>query len=607
MSFSKITVDGIRRISDYSTFSKGEDYYRKKAVKKLVFNPQDDAIIAAVKGRALYEAGIHDVSGEPVFTCDCPMGGYGMCKHRVAAALAVVLEPHSVTVAEPPGKNEECSEESIVDIGDVFKKAGDRQKEEFLLRILRENEAYRERFRTLVLGPLLVESGRSVEELRDDVAADIENFDLDDYERFYDNGAQRHGYGYRDESEILYDGASEEVNELFESYTGDIDACLKAGNIVDAAKQVLGLYEGILTAKEPEDEVGIFYAGVRSEIMGLFIYYFPEFIKRFFALERDEEPLMRISQLFVRRLDNYRGSGEEISTVRSIFGGDDEGEYAGYEYYLAGLKVFLTALIATPDLAAYWDKQLERLELKNSITDTVQLKIHQFQGYDDDWEAGAKAYYRENPDITRELLDYYKKKNDTAGFREVGRYALANWGRSFDSYLYENLAPADEPELFGEALLHLSLRDESVPLYREYKSHFGEQEALRFVRKLGEDWSKRNFYVALQEEEKDFSAILEFVRNNSSDRDFSKHIRPILNVYPAECFKIIRKKTDAHLERNVGRKYYREAVGWLTLLLEIEDDRVEEDVQRYFNSLFQLYNCRPALKDELRKAGIEPG
>jgi len=42
----------------------------------------------------------------------------------------------------------------------------------------------------------------------------------------------------------------------------------------------------------------------------------------------------------------------------------------------------------------------------------------------------------------------------------------------------------------------------------------------------------------------------------------------------------------------------------LKLLLEIDESGLCEEIQRYFNSLFTLYNRRPALKDELRKAGI---
>jgi hypothetical protein len=44
----------------------------------------------------------------------------------------------------------------------------------------------------------------------------------------------------------------------------------------------------------------------------------------------------------------------------------------------------------------------------------------------------------------------------------------------------------------------------------------------------------------------------------------------------------------------------------LKLLLKIKDKEIKEKIQRYFNSLFRIYNRRPALKDELKKAGIHP-
>jgi len=88
--------------------------------------------------------------------------------------------------------------------------------------------------------------------------------------------------------------------------------------------------------------------------------------------------------------------------------------------------------------------------------------------------------------------------------------------------------------------------------------------------------------------------------------DSEYYIRPIITIYPGECVEIISKKTNDFLENHTGRKYYSHAAQWLKLLLKIKDKEIKEKIQGYFNALFRIYNRRPALKDELKKAGIHP-
>ena len=103
-----------------------------------------DSITAVVRGRRTYAVTIDDVSGKPSFFCTCPYDGAGICKHCTAVGLKVINEPDSVAVE----RIIEPVKEVPVDIESLMKKAAPGQKENFLREILRENDAYRERFRT---------------------------------------------------------------------------------------------------------------------------------------------------------------------------------------------------------------------------------------------------------------------------------------------------------------------------------------------------------------------------------------------------------------------------------------------------------------------------
>ena len=472
---------------------------------------------------------------------------------------------------------------------ELFKKADATRKENFLMEILKENSFYRDKFQTLVLGQLEVESDNSVEEIRDTVKKEMEAFDLQHYERFYHNYNPAHGY--RSEGQVLYDGASEELNNLMGKYMDSITECLRTGNIIDAAKGLLGFYEGILLVDEDkiEDTANIFRDGFVGELAFTFFDFMNGFVKQFQGVSKSEEALLRIAGFTVERLRFYR---------------ENSALYNGFEYDAASFRLFLQELICTPETARYWDTALEQMNLKNHSTDEVQLKIAEQLGDNKNWLKIAESTFKSNPVVAEKLLHFYKQQGDSDNFVRVGKCAFATWASKFDRYLYENLEKKEDPDFFSDILFHYAGREESIPLFKEYKKALGKKGAKQFIDKLKEDRKHRLYYIKLLEEEKDFASILQYVKDHIGNLDFIDCIEPVINIYPAECFKIIRDKTDDALMHSTGRGIYYEVVQWLKLLLKVKDKKIKGDIQRYFNSLFKTYNRRSVLKHELEKAGI---
>lgn len=78
-----------------------------------------------------------------------------------------------------------------------------------------------------------------------------------------------------------------------------------------------------------------------------------------------------------------------------------------------------------------------------------------------------------------------------------------------------------------------------------------------------------------------------------------------MNIFPEECFNIIKNKTDEYLKENIGRKYYVGVALWLELLMKIKEKKIRSEINLYFQDLLQRYKMRPALKDEFKKVGIK--
>lgn len=244
--FQLITWDLLEEIAPNRILLRGEDYYHSGAVSNITYHKQKDLITVLIRGGQLYTVNIENISTDPVFIFTCPYEAVNICKHGVAAALKIIYEPKSVEIKDIKDKKN-IKEETLTDLEALIKKATSNQKENFLLGILKENSTYRDRFQALLLGQLNAESKTTVEEIRDTVKEEIEDFNLRDYERFYEHYNPRDGW--RDESEILYEGASDELEDIFSGYTDSIKNHLRTGNIVEAAKELVGLYECIVYSK----------------------------------------------------------------------------------------------------------------------------------------------------------------------------------------------------------------------------------------------------------------------------------------------------------------------------------------------------------------------
>ena len=462
--------------------------------------------------------------------------------------------------------------------------ATSKQKDEFLQKIFRENQEYKEKFLAVVLPQTGLESNIIIDAVRDKVIDILENFDLINYQRFYDHYDK--SYGYRDEWEVIFDGANEELENSLDFITIKIERNIKNGNIIDASKLLLGLYEGISLADcyEISDPASVFDGELNNQVETFFLEFFGNIIPSFLSASKTSQASFRIIDIFFERVISYN---------KSTF------EDFRYDFFL--FRDFFNTLIIDQVTAKYLLSYIKKLKLLNLSTDTVQLKIYDTLNDKQKWLLAAEKYYKNNPEIAQELLDYYKT-SDMDKFIEIGKIVFQKWANDFDEYLYKNLNIKDNSDFFEKILFHLAKRTQSLPLFSEIKENYDNESANRFIEKVKQ---KTIFYINLLNEQKEYKTILNFLKKNTDDWHFMKIIKPIMNIYPDECLNIIKNKTDEYLKENIGRKYYVDVAHWLELLLLIKDPKIKSEINSYFQELLQKYKMRPALKDELKKVRIK--
>ena len=575
-----LTLDLLKDKSTGESFIRGRDYYHDGLVSNL--RVEDNSYIASVAGSYHYEVKITQNNNDIDFSCTCPYDWGGICKHCIAVGLYILNRDKKVVKKTKIRKKLKI--EDKIDLLKILNEATSKQKDEFLQKIFRENQEYKEKFLAVVLPQTGLESNIIIDAVRDKVIDILENFDLINYQRFYDHYDK--SYGYRDEWEVIFDGANEELENSLDFITIKIERNIKNGNIIDASKLLLGLYEGISLADcyEISDPASVFDGELNNQVETFFLEFFGNIIPSFLSASKTSQASFRIIDIFFERVISYN---------KSTF------EDFRYDFFL--FRDFFNTLIIDQVTAKYLLSYIKKLKLLNLSTDTVQLKIYDTLNDKQKWLLAAEKYYKNNPEIAQELLDYYKT-SDMDKFIEIGKIVFQKWANDFDEYLYKNLNIKDNSDFFEKILFHLADRTQSLPLFSEIKENYGNESANRFIEKVKQ---KTIFYINLLNEQKEYKTILNFLKKNTDDWHFMKIIKPIMNIYPDECLNIIKNKTDEYLKENIGRKYYVDVAHWLELLLLIKDPKIKSEINSYFQELLQKYKMRPALKDELKKVRIK--
>ena len=583
----EITKEYLMDHSSAGKFSRGYDYYKSGAVKKII--QQGMLITANVFGREKYEVNI-DISKSPVlFNCNCPSAYIELCKHSVAVGLTIIDTPDVIKKIQVKQKQ---TKDVTIDIEDLITKTSSVKKDAFLKEVLSENPELKEKFLIKILGQVAIASNLTIESIREEIKEQLEELDFGDHQELCHYGnedSESSYYGYKEEYEVLADAADHLINEILDSFTKEMKNHFKTGNIIEASKCFIGILSGILIVDDKKfvDEYDIFFDGIKPHLLDFINDIFSEFLEGFENSEKSSEALNIVVEQFFK----------EMIFLTEMFSKKDELLELGF------LKPLILEMIQEQKIADYIKSKINKISLDNAEKNEIKMKIAEICKDNSLWLKIAEKSYLNNNEIGKQLLEFYKKEKRVEDFIKIGKELLKKSSIEFSQFLYEIELTKTNSELYIDVLEKLIIVKEEIILYRELKNIAGSIKTDAFINKI-EKKHKKNFWVQLLVEENRFDVILNHIKKNSNPWDFKIFINPIINIYPEECFKIISHETSKFLSCSVGRKHYQEAAQWLLLLKKIKDKNIKKLIKNYINSLLKTYYNRRAMKDEFNRAGL---
>ncbi len=570
-----ITKEILESVVPERIFWRGEDLYNEGAVQNVVISTKQ--IAAKVLGTRFYSVEAEIKEDNFIFSCTCPYEGF--CKHRIA--LGLWIAENQSALSKMKAKQDSISQ--TPDITALLKTATMHQKNKFLTEALSEFPILLNRFEVMIKGAEKLGGDIDIDCLANEIRTKMEEFDLEDYARFYDSAPER--YGYREEWEVLQDGAESEFDEIFERYEDRALELLEIHNVIGSFKYILAIYEAVKTANfESIDDPACIYEG--EGLHELAETNLEQLLRKFtlgFAnLSFEESVYMQLIEVCFDRF--------AINEKKQI-------------YHIRDFTELFLCCLATENIAV----RLSGI-LRNSSSlaeeDYSDLMLAVFEKTDDKekWLNIAEKYYKTNPAVAEKLIKHFV--NQKGKLIQFAQDIALHFNERFIPFFYENLKKEDNPELYQRILFKHAGKSQTVDLYREIKNEYGGAAAWEFINSLAENWSTERFYIQLLEEEKAYEQLLSLARQNSETFPAMSYLRPIVNVYPDQVFKIIAVHAEKFLEENTGRKYYRQAAEWLKLIKKIKDKKVSEKAGKFIKHLLDKFSNRRAMKDEFEKTGL---
>lgn len=237
-----ITLKWLKNHTVSTSLSRGYAY-RNDVSKLYKFG---NRYTAKVRGSEMYEVEIHDKGDDITAECTCPYDYEGYCKHIVAVALEIIegsFVEKEVSVLE---KNINLQNIDIkINTDDfynkVFLKAPQRKQKEFLFSLFSQNEEVCKQFHLFMYPPPPPLSNTiNISELSNEIAAIVNNIDIEDYQTDDDDDYDEYDDEYSDYDR---DSLEETLKENLNVYETRITQQSEKGNWLDSAKIMLAVYE----------------------------------------------------------------------------------------------------------------------------------------------------------------------------------------------------------------------------------------------------------------------------------------------------------------------------------------------------------------------------
>lgn len=385
----------------------------------------------------------------------------------------------------------------------------------------------------------------------------------------------RHG-GYIEEYEAYEHFAEDQLTAVFAGWKEIILSYIKNGQLVDAVCKYLGAYDACLSA-EIKGSNDIF-----EDLTDTLQQYHQEIMDGIiseieYVVKSDVQVILSMEAVFNHYKARYEGM-------------------RNYLKYFEPLLISLTENIKTADQII---EKLKTSGIDESWLPRLTVKLYSFKEGNKAWISKAEKYLYADLDVAKQLLGYYWL-HDAVSFMGHGKRLFHLHPDEFCDFFRERLYPLLDRDFFRDVLWHQAMRDRNPDLYEELREYLNEDEKQRFIN--GIKWDVP-FKIRVLEMEKKYEDILHMVQKDVKDTwYFTELVRPILTIYPNESFDLIKLKISFELAQSKKRSEYSRICNYLKLATLLPQR--EAETRQLVHELYNRRPALPALKDEMRKAGV---
>ena len=382
--------------------------------------------------------------------------------------------------------------------------------------------------------------------------------------------------GYIPEYEAMEDSAEDQLTEIFSYWKETVSRLIENGQLLQATCTLLGAYDACITAKI-KGEGDIYDDPTGNQL---------QFHKQ---LMLEVIPDIEVT---VKADEQCTWSAEAVIL-------NYQQRHNGIQDYLKHFEPFMITLVENGDVAERILATIQNKGIDEALFPGLVVKLYSFRENPGEWVKKAGQFLYDDLDVAKQLLDYYWQ-HDAESFLQHGKKLFKLHPHELCDFFRERLYPDFNREFFSDVLRFQTLRDRTIELYEELREYLDDKDKQLFLNEIEYDYV---FKVKVLEMENRYDEILDLVRKEVKHTwNFTELITPILNIYPQEVLELVRMKTSYTIENEKGRHSYQRICGWLKLALQIRGK--EDEIRHLIDTLYNRKPALPALKDEMRKAGV---
>jgi hypothetical protein len=462
---------------------------------------------------------------------------------------------------------------------DLYQQTPDDTKLNFLESLLSQNKTLQEQFVRCLEASKSPDDSFSLKDFSGEAEANknlyislFEAVDLEDPD--FDHYVPPHS-GYLEEWEVYQIASEQELDKVFEQVkTNAVDFVIR-----HQPDKLLAMLIGLLDAvrdtdmEDPYDSFG----DVHEYLLEQFDYTMNSIVEKVKLAPLGESVIKPAWTLFFDYCDQEHSVG------------------------IGFAKSFEPLLMALAEKCNSSDKLLSVLDqsfIKRENLPLLTLLLLEKSQDKDGWLEAAKHFYTEDDEVARQLLRHYYE-NDPGTFRELSRELFKKEKSVWASFLQDYVSSENDQELYIDVFFELTVENTDITYYKKIRNLLSDTQKNALIEKAG--W-KKPFVTQILSVEERYEDIKIMIESGCYQWDFHYIIAPILEIYPAFCFREITQRVYEVLTNSRGRSSYQIICNWLRLSQKIPGFINEK--QEVISNLYHHKPNLPALKDELRKAGL---